>query len=252
MGYPVEVRKYAYVSPPRAYGSLGPVGQVAVLPVSTTAHVVELDTMAFGLTYAAGSADGSQSPQAGIDKASGVMGNYITLYADGADVGVAFASNAFAVSGSNVVALATAGSVSALTTVTSSTGAPTTTPAGSSSSLFTDSTAGTFTTAMVGNLIQISGDATNPSNNGIFEVLAFISSSQIRISNNAAVTTTGLTWTVITGGAYTGTAGTCYRIPSGTSARFLTQIGRDLFLGYVGSGSGNLRLYQSNAAQMED
>lgn len=50
----------------------------------------------------------------------------------------------------------------------------------------------------------------------------------------------------LSGGTYTGAAGTCWRIPAGQSARFVLQFGVDLFMGVVASGAGTCRLYQSS------
>jgi hypothetical protein len=70
----------------------------------------------------------------------------------------------------------------------------------------------------------------------------------------------------VAAGVYTPAAGTCWRIPAGTSARFHlqppqgpfgvqsftggagegVQAAGDLFMGYVGSAAGVCRLYQSN------
>lgn len=59
-------------------------------------------------------------------------------------------------------------------------------------------------------------------------------------SSNAPVLTQDGT---VTTGAYTGHAGTCYRIVAGTSKKWLLQLGVDLFVGFVGSTTGQLRLY---------
>jgi hypothetical protein len=45
---------------------------------------------------------------------------------------------------------------------------------------------------------------------------------------------------------YTGVAGTCWRIPAGTSQRFLCAQGVDNAVGIVGSGAGVVRIYQSS------
>jgi hypothetical protein len=55
----------------------------------------------------------------------------------------------------------------------------------------------------------------------------------------------------ITGGVYTGAAGTCWRILQSTSIRVMTQVGTDLYLAFVGSGTGNLRLYQSSPVGLD-
>lgn len=68
---------------------------------------------------------------------------------------------------------------------------------------------------------------------------ALVSGSGVAPSLTAAGT--------VAGGVYTAAAQACYRIPSGTSQRFLTQIGQDNFLGWVAAGSGYIRIYQSSA-----
>lgn len=50
----------------------------------------------------------------------------------------------------------------------------------------------------------------------------------------------------VTSNEYTGTAGTCHRIPSGQSERFLTQVGQDNFLAWVGAAAGFIRIHQSS------
>ena len=54
------------------------------------------------------------------------------------------------------------------------------------------------------------------------------------------------TYGSVSSGAYTAAAKSCWRIPAGTSLRFLLQQGVDNFLGFVAAGSGLLRLYQSS------
>ncbi len=83
------------------------------------------------------------------------------------------------------------------TATTGTGGAPVTTVSGAGYATFVD-VAGSFVVSMVGAQITVSGDATNPGNNGTFTILAFVNVNQIVISNPAAVTTTGLTWSVLT------------------------------------------------------
>ena len=75
-------------------------------------------------------------------------------------------------------------------------GAPVTTPSGAPVSTFVDATAASFTAAMVGSPITISGDAVNAGNNGTFTVVGYVNSTTILISNSAAVTTSSLTWSI--------------------------------------------------------
>jgi hypothetical protein len=48
----------------------------------------------------------------------------------------------------------------------------------------------------------------------------------------------------LVGGAYTSAAGTCWRIPAGTTFEFEPVLTQDFFLGFVGSTSGSLRVFQ--------
>jgi hypothetical protein len=83
------------------------------------------------------------------------------------------------------------------TTTSGTNGAPVTMVSGLGYSTFVDSTAGTFTASMVGATIVITGGTgTTAGNNGTFTILQFVNVNQIVISNPAAVTTTGLSWTV--------------------------------------------------------
>jgi hypothetical protein len=161
----IEVRKFSYLSPPRAFGAAGPPGQVMVIPVTTAAAYLSLSGSTFGVQYAAGLPQNVTGVNAPAGAPQGLMGVYITIFADGADLGIIVGSTAALVSAGNAPVLANAGSVTA--------------------------------------------------------------------------------------GVYTGTAGTCHRIISGTERRYLTQIGQDIFLGYVGSTTGNMRIFQSSGYGIE-
>lgn len=150
-GHPVANRKFAFVSPPRAFAALGAPGQAVAFAVSAVATYVDLSA---GFSQAA-----KDLQQSGQDPKSPTR-NYLTVSADGVDLGVIFGPTAASVTGGNVPVIATVGTLAA--------------------------------------------------------------------------------------GVYTGAAGTCFKIPNGTSVRFLPQPGVDLFLGIVASGNGTCRLYQSS------
>jgi hypothetical protein len=161
MGYPSEVRQYSFISPPRAYGPTGPVGQEVAFTVSSSARVLALQTTTFGLVYDAGSCQNDTGLGAPPGMPQGLVGSYVTIFADGADLGIIVGQTLASVSGGAAPALAAVGTLSAT-------------------------------------------------------------------------------------GGYTGATGTCHRIPSGTSERYLTQIGQDNFLGVVASATGTCRVFQSS------
>ena len=49
-------------------------------------------------------------------------------------------------------------------------------------------------------------------------------------------------------GVYTNVAGTCARVPAGTFVEFCPQSTQDLFLGFVASAAGKIRIYQNSAS----
>jgi hypothetical protein len=62
-------------------------------------------------------------------------------------------------------------------------------------------------------------------------------------STSASVTTTNAPVFATTG---VNTAGVCWRIPAGAKATWYLQAGVDLFVGFVGAGSGFLRIARSS------
>lgn len=150
--YPKTSKLNQFVTPPRA-GAV--VGAPAVLTLGVAALFVDLRTIN-AQTYSAAFAALAQQ--------AGIIGNYLTLLADGADAYVIFGPTQASVTGANAPVIATAGVVNGGT------------------------------------------------------------------------------------GAYTAVAGTCWKIPSGTSIRPITAPGVDLFMGYIGSAAALLRLYQSSPA----
>lgn len=150
MAFPVPSRKQAFISAPRAFKALGPPGQVVAITVSITAAVLSLVT---GV---------SQAP---FDRTLGndpkqLSRNFVTIECD-VDIGVIFSTLIADVTGTNVPAIATVGTVDAV---------------------------GTYTAAK-----------------------------------------------------------TCFVIYAKQPTRILLQEGADLFMGFVGSAAGTMRLYQSSA-----
>jgi len=90
--------------------------------VSPTAQVINLQLL-FDQAYNAGFAFTSQQQAQNIGGPSGVTGNYVTIYADGSDLGVIVGVSLASVTGSNVPALATVGTLSNSGTYQGATGA---------------------------------------------------------------------------------------------------------------------------------
>ncbi len=51
----------------------------------------------------------------------------------------------------------------------------------------------------------------------------------------------------LSGGLYTGAAGTAFVIFAKIPMRFLMESGQDLYMGFIGSGAGTMRLYQMSS-----
>lgn len=125
-----EVRKFSFVSPPRAYGPTGPVGQEIVFPVTLSAEVVNLEIQTFGLKYDASQVQNEQGVGAPTGQAIGLVGSYITIYADGADLGIIIGATIASVSGGAAPNLAAKGSLGATGVYTPATGTCHRIPAG--------------------------------------------------------------------------------------------------------------------------
>jgi hypothetical protein len=102
----IDVRKALWVSPPRAYGAAGPNGQPIVVATSTSATYLELDTTTFGQSYSMGTSMLVSGLGAPSGAPQGLMGCFISIYADAQDLGVIFGQTLASVTGSNVPALA--------------------------------------------------------------------------------------------------------------------------------------------------
>jgi hypothetical protein len=99
------------LTPPRAYGTAGPFGQIVVIAVTTAAVYLDLRSLTFGLEY---------SPYASINNAGngappagpvGAVGSYVCIYADQCDLGVILGPTAASVSGPNAPILNNVGSL---------------------------------------------------------------------------------------------------------------------------------------------
>lgn len=101
--YPVASRKNDFTSPPRPFVAAGGPGQVSCFAISATAAVLDL-TQGFSMGAPNLTVSG-QSPKTPTR-------NYLTLIAD-ADVGVIFGPTLASVTGANVPAIATVGTVNA-------------------------------------------------------------------------------------------------------------------------------------------
>jgi hypothetical protein len=55
----------------------------------------------------------------------------------------------------------------------------------------------------------------------------------------------------ISGGVYTAAAQVCMRIASGTYRRYFTQVGVDKYIGWVGAGTGYIRIVQSSPVGLD-
>ena len=113
MGYPTEVRKFSFVSPPRAYGPTGPVGQSIVTQVTPTAKYINLELTTLGLKFDSNDTQKCQGAGAPPGQPVGLTGCYVTIYADGADIGIIVGATAASVSSSNAPSLSAVGTVGA-------------------------------------------------------------------------------------------------------------------------------------------
>ena len=255
MGYPSEVRKFSFVSPPRAYGAAGPVGQVVSLATSTTPSYIDLQTLTFGLIYDPADTQKTQGAGAPPGIPNGVVGAYLSIYADAADVGVIF--------GPTLNSVLT----SASATKTGTHGSIATASAGSA--VFTDATASSFVAGDVGKYLIVTG-AHLAQNNGAFLITAYGSATHVTIANPYALATGetnngSLGWSeyaltnapvlattgTVVSGAYVAVPGVCWRIPAGNERRYLLQIGQDNYMGFVGSAAGIIRIAQSSGYGIE-
>ena len=112
MGFPIANRQYEFVSPPRAYGPTGPVGQEIVLYVSAAgAQTLNLVATTFGEAYSGSDSHLQQGMGAPPGQPKGLVGSYVTIYADGQDIGIIFGSTGASVTGSNAPSLTAVGSL---------------------------------------------------------------------------------------------------------------------------------------------
>ncbi len=102
MSLPTAARKAAFVLAPRAFQALGPPGQVLAVTVSTVADYFALSA---GISQAAYDAQVAADPKS-------LTRNFITIECD-VDLGIIFGATAALVTGANVPAIATVGSLTA-------------------------------------------------------------------------------------------------------------------------------------------
>jgi hypothetical protein len=258
MMMPRAMHQYQYVSPPRQSG----IGQIMTVATSTTASYVELDVL-FNPSYS------TVSAQTKVSK--GVTDNYISIFADTADLGVIFGTTAASVTDGNAPILSANGSLSAGIYTPVAAGAGTVTGS-------TDVTAGSLygvSATLDGKTVIITANGTGPTTltlNGATTsaseaaLLAALASTWPAliftvVATNLVITNsrTGTAQTFIIGAGTANTAlgltaattagtngGSCYRIEAGKSERFLVQPTEDLFMGFIGSTTGQLRMFQSS------
>ena len=99
-------RQYLNVTPPRA--GINIVGEPAAFAVTTTAGALDLRSISNPAT---------DLSNVNKSQRNGAVGQYITIFADGADLGLVFGKTFASVSSANVPALATVGTVDGSTGV---------------------------------------------------------------------------------------------------------------------------------------
>ena len=126
MSYPQASRQYHYVTAPRAYNATGPNGQVVVAAVSASGSVVDLSLLTFSLppNLIAAQSSGLLGP--------GVTNDYITIEADGQDLGIIVGPTLASVTGGSKPVLTTYGALSATGTYQGAAGTCFRVPAGTS------------------------------------------------------------------------------------------------------------------------
>lgn len=115
MALPQNIVRNQFVSPPRAYGPTGPVGQELVATVSPTAQVVALELVVNPPPY-------NWNNERGAAQQKGVTGQYITIFADGCDLGIVFADSIEKVTGGAAPDLSKRGTLSGSGTYQGATG----------------------------------------------------------------------------------------------------------------------------------
>ena len=131
MSWPVASRKHDFVSAPRAYGptgGTGPAGQVVAATVSSVAQYINLKLVTNENRVYDASVDGLSGQNR---NGPGVVNNYVTLFADGADLGIILGPTVESVSAGAAPVLATKGSIGASGAYQSATGVCYRIPSGS-------------------------------------------------------------------------------------------------------------------------
>jgi hypothetical protein len=116
MAFPQASRQRHFETSPRAYGPTGPMGQVAVAAVGGAGIVIDLALLTFNTPQTLETADGSALV------GPGVLKSYITIEADGQDLGLIVGPSIASVSGSAFPNLLQVGSFSATGTYSGATG----------------------------------------------------------------------------------------------------------------------------------
>ena len=126
MSWPVSSRKHDFVSAPRAYGPTGGTGapgQVVAATVSPLPQVINLVLLTNSNRVYDASVDGLSNQI----RNGGVTNNYVTLFADGCDLGIIVGPSIAAVGGPQATGaapvLATVGALTASGTYSQATGA---------------------------------------------------------------------------------------------------------------------------------
>jgi len=114
MGFPRIVEQTFFETPPRSHAG-GAMGQVIAITVSTTAAYLDLRALAaaFGITYNNNSPETQIGAGAPAKAPQGLVGSFITVEADTADLGIITGDTVAHVTTTNVPSLAAVGTVSA-------------------------------------------------------------------------------------------------------------------------------------------
>lgn len=128
MTFPLAVRQHDYETPPRAYGIPsptglnGPIGQVAVITVSSVSQTINLQTVVNPPNYNAAGADSQGGLGSPAGQARGAVGHFLTIFADGQDLGIIVGLTSAVVSGGAAPDLSKLGTITASGTYQSATG----------------------------------------------------------------------------------------------------------------------------------
>jgi hypothetical protein len=122
MAFPQASRKHDFVSAPRAYGPTGGTGapgQVVAATVSPSPQYINLQLLTNANRVYDASVDGLSNQV----RNGGLTNNYITLFADGCDLGIIVGPSVASVASGAAPVLATVGSIGASGVYNAATGA---------------------------------------------------------------------------------------------------------------------------------